>query len=473
MIALRPGETPQPRVAQYSSGVIQPERRSLFGFLVVMTLAAYLVLNRLIPDALVLPVGLSIRPWEPILGLLALLWFLWLIVEPKPLPRGALGLIALALLGVLVLAYFWNAPGYTEFEMRASRRGLLRVFLYSALFVASYHLATSLRRSRGILTLISVLTAIQGIIAIFEFVLKQRAVYLYQIWTALGLIEDPEGVRGFSVGLKERPSGLTKVESTAPHPITLSAVLALGVLLTLVLYLHAPTKRQKHLFGVLLVPQVLALPVTNSRTGFFVLILAGLGIVFLQVREWPAALPLALGVSGLLGVAFAISPRTARLLLNSLTQPERDPNIVVRAERAAMVPDLMSERPLIGPGYITTDVGQVLFDNAYYKGLLELGVLGFLLLISFFLACFVRSVGGLARAGPDEHPLVLVGALGVLCLLFGGATFDAWTFDQFFPTCLILLGIGAGRADLVLRRTNARSSPQVWLVRDGVESVAQ
>ncbi|MGH8915183.1 MAG: hypothetical protein ACRDZM_11795, partial [Acidimicrobiia bacterium] len=195
-----------------------------------MTLVTYLVINRLIPDAFVLPVGLSIRPWEPILGLLAILWFLWLVVEPKPLPRGALGLIALALLVTLVFAYFWNAPGYTEYEMQASRRGLLRVFLYAALFIASYHVATNLRRSRRILTLISVLTAIQGIIAIFEFVLKQRAVFLYDIWTAVGLIEDPDGVRGFSRDLKARPSGLTKVESTAPHPITLSAVLAMGVL---------------------------------------------------------------------------------------------------------------------------------------------------------------------------------------------------------------------------------------------------
>jgi hypothetical protein len=470
MITHRHGD-PQDLRPNTLGGVIQPEPKSLFGFLVFLTLAVYLIVNRLIPDALVLPVGLSIRPWEPVLGLLALLWFLWLIVEPKPLPRGALGLIALALLMVLVFAYFWHAPDYSDYEMRASRRGLLRVFLYSALFVASYHLATNLRRARRILILIPVLTAIQGVIAVFEFVLKQRATFLYDLWTALGLIEDPDGVRGFSADLKARPSGLTKVESTAPHPITLSALLALGVLLTLVLFLHAPTRRQRRLFGLLLVPQVMALPVTNSRTGFFVLILAGLGIVFLQIRKWPTALPLAIGVTGLMGIAFVISPRTARLLLNSLTQPERDPNIVVRAERAATVPDLMSERPLIGPGYITTDVSRVLFDNAYYKALLELGVVGFLLLMSFFLGCFVRSVSGLEHADPDEHPVVLAGALGVLCLLFGGATFDAWTFDQFFPTCLILLGIGAGRADIVLRRHGARPLKQPGAVKAGAQSV--
>jgi hypothetical protein len=444
--------------------VIQQERTDLFGFLLNLTLVIYLVLNRLIPDVFVLPVGLSIRPWEPVLGLLAILWFLWLIVDPKPLPRGALGLIALALLIVLVLAYFWNAPGYTEFEMQASRRGLLRVFLYSALFVASYHVATDLGAARRILILIPILTAVQGTIAIFEFVTKQRAVFLYHIWTALGLIEDPSGIRGFSVGFKERLSGLTKVESTAPHPITLSALLAMGVLLTLVLYLH--TRRHKRLLAVLLVPQVLALPVTNSRTGFFILILGGLGIGLLQVRKWPRTLSLGLGMIGLMGIAFVISPQTTGLLADSVTQPERDPNIVVRLTRAEMVPDLMSERPLIGPGYLTTDVNQVLFDNAYYLGLLELGVLGFLLLISFFLLCLARSVGALSRAGPGEHPVVLAGALGVFCLFLGGAAFDAWTFDQFFPTCLILLGIGVGRADIVFRRR----SDQTRQARGDIES---
>jgi len=439
-------------------GWIEQRRGDLFGFLVFLTLAVYLVANRLVPDVFVLPVGLSIRPWEPILALLALMWLAWLIVEPKPMPRGVLGLVALALLVVLVLSYFWNAPGYTQFEMEASRRGLLRVSLYAGLFMAAFHIATNLRRARQILTLISILTAIQGTIAIFESILQQRAVYLFHIWTGVGLIEDPNGIRGFSEFLKARPSGLPKVQSTAPHPITLSAVLALGALLTVTLYLHAPTKRQRRFYLLLLIPQVLALPVTNSRTGFFILIIGGLVMAALQIRRWPRALHLALGVTILMGIALAISPGTTSLILDSLTQPEQDPNIIVRVERAELVPDLVADRPLLGPGYITTDVSKVLFDNAYYKALLELGILGFLLLITFFFLCFSRCFVALGLASPPEQPLLLAGALGVLCLLAGGATFDAWTFDQFFPTCLILLGIGAGRADMVLRDRIRRST---------------
>lgn len=436
------------------------QQRDLFGFLVFGALVFYLIANRLVPDDFVLPVGLSIRPWEPILAMLGLIWLLWLIVQPKPMPRGALGLVSIALLAVLVFSYFWNAPTFTEFEMSQSRRGIVRIFLFAALFMVAYHLATNLRWARRIMSLIPALTAVQGTIAIFEFVLQQRAVYLYHIWTSVGLIEDPNGIREFSEFLKSRPSGLVKVQSTAPHPITLSAVLGVGVLLAFTLYLHARNKRERRLYLALLVPQVLALPVTNSRTGFFILIVAGIVMALIQVKWWPRALHLVLGMTITMGIALALSPGTARLLLNSLTQPEQDANIVVRVDRADAVPELMADRPIIGPGYITTDVNEVLFDNAYYKALLELGILGFTLLVTFFLICFFRSYAASGRAGPREAPAVLAGALGALGLFVGAATFDAWTFDQFFPTCLILLGLGAGRADIVLRdHVRGRSFP--------------
>lgn len=450
MFALQDRELPADRLVEPGE-FTQETRGDLFGFLVFLTLAAYLMANRLIPDVFVLPVGLSIRVWEPLLALLALLWLLWLIVDPKPLPRGVLGLVGILLLVTLVLSYFWNAPNYSEFEMHASRRGLLRVFLYAGLFITAYHIAANRRWARRILTLIPILTAIQGTIAIFEYIFQQRAVWLYHLWTGVGLIEDPNGIRVFSEYLKARPSGLPKVQSTAPHPITLSAVLAVGVLLTVIMYLHAPTKRRRRMFLLLLVPQLLALPVTNSRTGFFILALGGAAIALLQVRAWPRALHLVLGISALIAAGLLISPGTGDLLLESLAQPEQDPNIVVRVERAELVPELLAERPLIGPGYLTTDVGNVLFDNAYYLALLELGIVGFLLLITFFLLCMFRSISALNRSGPVERPLVLSGALGVLCVLLGATTFDALTFDQFFPTCLILMGLGAGRADLLLK----------------------
>ncbi|MGH8875695.1 MAG: O-antigen ligase family protein, partial [Acidimicrobiia bacterium] len=413
------------------AGAVGQRRSDFVGFLVATAMSAYLVANRLIPDVFVLPVGLSIRLWEPFLALAAVAWFLWLIVQPKPFPRGALGLIALILLVVLVLAYFWNAPTYDEFEAQASRRGVLRVVLYGALFLISYHLALDLARGRRLLSLVAGLTAIQGVIGIFEFATGQRAVFLYHFWTGIGLIEDPKGVRGFNPSLRERLTGEIRAESTAPHPVTFSAVLAAGVLITLVLWLHAPTRRRRRLYGALLIPQLIALPLTSSRTGFVVLVVVGVALIVLQVRKWPAGLPLALGLTVVMLVTFVAVPSSARLLLNSFTRPLEDRNLHSRVADFDELPDLMADRPVIGAGYLTHDVSIIVFDNAYNTALWELGVVGFLLLVGFFLVCTGRSLKGLARGEPEETPVILMGVVGGLGLLAGGATFDAWTFDQF------------------------------------------
>ena len=80
--------------------------------------------------------------------------------------------------------------------------------------------------------------------------------------------------------------------------------------------------------------------------------------------------------------------------------------------------------------------------------------LGLVAFLAFVLTSLVRCWTGSARAGPDEVILPIVGVIAALALIVGGATFDAWTFDQFFPTCVCLLGLGLGRSAVVLRRNS-------------------
>lgn len=436
-------------------GVLRPD---LFGSLFLIGMFAFLMTNRLIPDIYTLPVGLSIRPWEPVLALLTLVWLCWLIIVPKPFPAGVVGLVALSLLVVLTLAYFWNAPGFTEYEATASRRGLIRIFLFAGLFLASYHLAYDLQSAKRVLRLIVSLTGIQAVVGIYEYVSGRSATFLHELWTGIGLTVDPRGTRGFSDSLKQRLTGELKVQSTAPHPLVFSAVLALGILIALTLFLHAPSRRSRRIYGFLLLLQLACLPMTNSRTGFLVLIAGLVVLALLTVRKWPSSLPMALLVTMFMGIVFALVPGSARLLLNSFTRPQEDPNLEVRLARFDRLPDLMADRPALGAGYLTNDVNIIVFDNSYNLALVELGVIGFVLLVTFFLVCMGRSLSGLARAGPAEIPLQLAGVVGVLALLAGAATFDAWAFDQFFPTCLILLGIGVGRADVIRRRLTLSAS---------------
>jgi O-antigen ligase len=112
----------------------------------------------------------------------------------------------------------------------------------------------------------------------------------------------------------------------------------------------------------------------------------------------------------------------------------------------------MEKHPFVGAGYLTHDPRIQIFDNAYNKALVEFGLIGFAMLILFFLSALVTTWRGTTMA--DEYEIVLpaVGVIAVLSLLAAGATFDAWTFDQFFPSALILLGVGLGRSAVIFQR---------------------
>jgi O-antigen ligase len=222
---------------------------------------------------------------------------------------------------------------------------------------------------------------------------------------------------------------------------------------TVVLYLHADSKRVRRFLlvgiGVLLV----GIGATSSRTGFVMLAVLGLFIAVASVRQLPRALPLVgILVLGTIGIAVA-APTTPRLILDFFTGRVTDNSVDVRLNRTDSIPELLAERPIVGAGYLTGDPNVVLFDNAYFTQLIELGVLGLALLVAFLLAIMVRCYGALAIAPDSERPLLLAGVIAGISLLVASATYDAFSFDQFLPACVLIMGVGIARAD-VLRRAD-------------------
>lgn len=197
---------------------------------------------------------------------------------------------------------------------------------------------------------------------------------------------------------------------------------------------------------------VFALPVANSRTGFLIVLLSIFPLALLLVRDVPRLIPWSLAGFGMAAVGFFISPRTGRLLLNSFTRPGSDPNTQVRLERFDQVPDLMASDPFIGTGYLTHDPGIQIFDNAYNLAAVEVGIIGVALFVAFFMSVLGRSWAAYRLARDDEKVLVVGGVIAAGALLIGGATFDAWTFDQFFPTALVVMGLAVGTSDSIFRR---------------------
>ncbi len=424
----------------------------VIGRSVYAVVVAYLILNRLIADLYVLPIGLSLRPYEALLAILLGLWALWMVVEPKPLPMGTLGLTAFALFVIFGAAPFFWALTFTVFESNGAERGIFRLFMFSGLFLASFQLAFRLQSGKKLLGWVVALTTGQTLVALYEFITKEPVGFFQNLALGMGLEFDPRSLRPEVTEVFQRITGEIRAATTAPHPIVLSAVISVAVLVCFAWLIHAQTAREKRWARVALAINAIGLPLANSRTGFVIAVACGGVMIFMMIKYAPRLLPMSLAGAMLLGAAFAVSPETPRLLLNSVFQADEDENTQIRLERFARLPELVSPRPAVGAGYLTHDPGVQIFDNAYNLQLIEGGVVGLTATVVFFLTAINWCRRGYHHGRREEQILPLVGVIAGVALLAGGSTFDAWTFDQFLPTCLILLGLGAGRSTLILRR---------------------
>lgn len=419
-------------------------------------IVVYLILNRLIADVYVLPVGMSIRPYELVLVLLLLAWVVWMVYQPTPLPSGSLGLVGLLMFAAMGAAPFLNGLDVTPFQANGAERGLFRLVVFTGLFLASYHIGFRLSRARALVGWVLGATAAQAALALYEFVTAKPVEALTSLALSLGLEFDAKGLRPEQLDIDRRVTGEIRAATTAPHPIVLSAIVAVGLLVAACWILYSHRGRARRGAVAALVLTTLALPLANSRTAFFILGISALPLLLLLVRSWPRLIPLTLGGLVAAAASFAVSPGTPRLILNSFTNPSQDENTQVRVERFALLPEMIERRPVLGAGYLSHDPAIQIFDNAYNLALVELGIVGLALVVLFFLTALNWCRKAFQRCtDPAEALVPLVGVIAGLALLAGGMTFDAWTFDQFLPTCLILLGVGSGRAVVILRRPDS------------------
>lgn len=428
----------------------------LVGRTVFVLLAIYLVMNRLIPDRFVMPLGISIRPYEIVLVLLSLAWVTWLVVEPKPLPVGMVGLLGAMVFAVVGLAPFLNALSVNRYQANGAERGVFRMFIFAALLLAAFHLAFRVQAGIRVLGWVVAATVLQAVVALYEFVTARAVPVLDALPPSLGLIIDPNGLRGEIEIAYQRLTGEFRAVATAPTPIVLSAVIALSILVVAVWLLHTDSNKQRVWLALAGGVLVLALPVSNSRTGFVMIVAALIPLFVLSLRDVSRMVFWSIPMIGVLLASVAVSPSTPRLILNSFTNPGGDRNTTVRLARFSRVPELLDDRPFLGAGYLTHDPAIQIFDNAYNLWLIELGVVGLTVFLLFLIAALVMCWRATRLAEPRERVLPIVGVIAVISLLAGGATFDAWTFDQFFPTAIILLGLGLGRSAVILHREPAR-----------------
>ena len=386
-----------------------------------------------------------------VLGVLLVVWALWMITAPRPFPIGMVGVFGSALLVVVLVAPFLNTTGH-QGPLRAQwcRAGDWCAQSSTAgCSLPTYHLASWRPIAGRIITAVVCMTVFQAVIATYEAVTKSRLQVLGMIWQLMGFEVDPRGARlGEEIALDARLTGELRAQATAPHSLVLAGLLVLGIGVCAVRYLNSDSARSRRRYLAAILVQLLGLGATNQRTGFLALAAVVLLLGVAQVRRLPSAMPLVIaGIIGAGAVAL-VSPNTPRLVLNFFTGQTTDHNVTVRITKYALLPELVGRRPVIGAGYLTGDPSIVIFDNAYLTQLVELGIVGLTLLIGFLLVVGARPFSKYLEAPREDQPFLVAAMCAAVTLLVTMATFYVLSFGQLFPTCLIVLAIGAARADV-------------------------
>lgn len=411
-----------------------------------IVLSAWIVANRLIPAHISVPLGVSIHPSELILAAAVVMLLVSMMAGRIMMPRGPLALSGLTVLVVFSFLPLLNATSLDASEVRTFDQGIVVTYLYAALVVMAYQCGRSAVHSRRVLIATIAAGAFQAIIAIIEGVTRAAFLPIHTVWQAIGLEFDPRAAGGaVGIGVNTRLTGELRVYSTAPHPLVLSALMAAGALITARFMFAVEDRRARLIIGVALAAQLLGLAFANSRTGMLVAAGCAPFLIASLVRR-PLRLIALAGAGALMVLLIAVlSPSTLRLALDTATFVERDHNVEVRVERIPLILDYLSERPLLGAGYLTNDATvRQLWDNAYLNALSELAMVGFGCLLAFFITWAVTGYR-VGSASELDTTLRLGAAVGGAGLLLAGLTLDAWSFDQFLPLMLVLMALAAGR----------------------------
>ncbi|WBB69598.1 O-antigen ligase family protein [Micromonospora sp. WMMD812] len=347
--------------------------------------------------------------------------------------RGALGLLWICtLLSYAAMPLF--SPDATQ-RLSADRWILLLLGMSGVILVAAEHLRDPTDLLRVIRTLVWG-AAFSGVVAVFQF---------WFLWDLKPLLR--LALPGFEVnssyGSFQGRDALVRVTGTSIHPIELGVTA--GMLLPLAIWLgindtgRSPTRRwlPVGLIGM-------CIPMSVSRSA---ILAVGVAVVVFAVclparqRVWLFAFaPVA--VAGV----FATTPGYLRTILNSFTAGTEDASITNRLDNYPRVVALVREAPWLGRGggtFLPADATRIL-DNQYFKTAIEMGIVGLVALVLYFLIPAVAVLQVRARAKePELRSLCAALAGACLAAALGAYTFDGFSFAQFASVHAVVVGLCA------------------------------
>lgn len=426
----------------------------------VFFIAVYAFLLLCIPSQLIIqPIGSPGTPAN-LWGIFCLLW--WAVatvggqnrIHGWTATRTTFGLLALAVLTsyAVGMATGWYAPAnihqqtdeqwtlvqvqpdaMNEKIISAADRGLLSFMGWAGVVLLT---CEGLRGWRDLKLIVTWLSRFGGFVAALGIIQYFTGFDIAALFTIPGLSANSE------FGEVTTRSVINRVSSTAVHPIEFGVVMA--ALFFLSLHRSLFTRPSKLSW----VPTILigvALPMSVSRSAIIAIAIATI-VIF---AGWPSRWRFA----GLLVLPFAVvgmkllAPGLLGTIRSLFTNVSVDPSVTGRTQDYDAVLTVYANHPAFGQGlYTFLPRYYRILDNQMLMSLIELGAVGFTILIVFISTGYMLARGARRRSSdPRERDLSLAISGAIVGLVVSYFTFDAWGFPMVAGLTFLLIGM-AGSA---------------------------
>lgn len=386
----------------------------------------------------------QLEPYRILVALMFAGWITSLLVDPRVTFRrtGLEGPILLILVSLIVS----DLANRQRIANLAVHPEVVKSLTFAFSFFLIVYFVVGVTRTRAdVERLIEILCAGGGVLGIFA-VIEYRTHYDFfaHLHSFLPFLKP---LWGDGPGIFR--GGDVRVVASAQHPIALGALFVMLVPLAIYLAMR-PGKR-----GWWVVAATVMIGAVSSLSRTSVVMLVGVGLVFLvmrpreTLRAWPLILP------AVLAIQFAI-PGALRSVENSffptgglVAQQNSNADYASKNRLSRWGPTLNEwERdPLVGEGYATRQPAMhpetFVLDDQWLKTLVETGILGVL----GWGWLFGRSVRRLVRRAKRERPdggwLEVSLVASIVSFAVGMWFYDAFSFIQVTVMLLILLALSA------------------------------
>jgi len=414
----------------------------------VTALTAFLVLSFAIPSPLIFkPLGGSGTPGN-LLGLAFLLW--WALAKlgsglgvdrgRQPV-RIALLLFILPVLTSLAALYF---RPFVESESTGAQRGIVYLASLSGVALLAADGITSIARVHVLMKRVVLGVSAMATLGLVEF---------FTGWNPALTLHIPGLVRNIDIVGQGR-SNFVRVQATTLHPIEFGALL--GMVLPVAVHYGLMAKgrraRRRAWLQVGLIGAVL--PMALSRTG---VIAASVGLLAVAADwGWDRRLKALAIVVVFLTVMRAAVPGLVGSLLSLFTKFDQDNSTKLRQERYGIAGHYFLQHPWFGRGYNTLyPATKQVFDNAYLYVATEMGAVGIVLTLLFFLIIICTARGARLRSTDLETKglsQALAGAFLAMMIMYGTA--DIMSFTILIGVFFLMVGVAGA-----LWRLNGGAGP--------------